>query len=263
MSETNPYQPPVSHVADVAVARDDSGFIPNGHAVDAGHGWQWIADGFGLFKRRPFLWIGILLVTIIIFFVLALIPFLGSLATALLSPVFGAGLIIGCKALDQGDDLEFAHLFAGFKRNTGSLIVIGLIYLAALFVSLIVPMIVAGSVFFRMLGGTAGDPAIVLGQSVGTMAIAGLLWLAFLIPVIMAYWFAPALVALNDLTPVEAMKASFFACIKNIIPFLLYGVIAFVLGVIAIIPFGLGFLILGPVIVASVYTSYRDIFYES
>ena len=49
--------------------------------------------------------------------------------------------------------------------------------------------------------------------------------LALSIPVYMAIWFAPSLVALNDFEPVQALKTSFGACLKNIVPYLLYGVI--------------------------------------
>jgi uncharacterized membrane protein len=59
------------------------------------------------------------------------------------------------------------------------------------------------------------------------------------------------------------MKASFVGCLKNIVPFLLYGVVMIVLCIVAAIPAGLGFLVLGPVAVASMYTGYRDIFAPS
>jgi uncharacterized membrane protein len=58
------------------------------------------------------------------------------------------------------------------------------------------------------------------------------------------------------------MKASFIACLKTIVPFLVYSVIALLLALIASIPFGLGWLVLGPVMAASLYTSYRDIFFD-
>ena len=61
-------------------------------------------------------------------------------------------------------------------------------------------------------------------------------------------------------SPVKAMKVSFFGCLKNIVPFLLYGVVMMVLCVVAAIPVMLGYLVLGPVIIASIYTGYRDIF---
>ena len=33
--------------------------------------------------------------------------------------------MLGCKAQDQGGTLELAHLFAGFKRRTGDLVLVG------------------------------------------------------------------------------------------------------------------------------------------
>jgi uncharacterized membrane protein len=87
--------------------------------------------------------------------------------------------------------------------------------------------------------------------------------MALLLPVSMALWFAPALVVLNDRGAVEAMKESFAGCLKNIVPFLLYGVVLFVAAIIAAIPFGLGWLVLGPVVAGSLYASYRDIYFTS
>jgi uncharacterized membrane protein len=60
----------------------------------------------------------------------------------------------------------------------------------------------------------------------------------------------------------QAMKASFVACLKNIVPFLVYGVLTFLLAILASIPFGLGWLVLGPVLAGSLYAGYRDIFFE-
>ena len=56
------------------------------------------------------------------------------------------------------------------------------------------------------------------------------------------------------------MKGSFMGCLKNILPFLVYGVIMFVLAIVASIPLALGWLVLGPMTVASVYAAYRDIY---
>ena len=96
-----------------------------------------------------------------------------------------------------------------------------------------------------------------------TILLAVLVALALLIPVAMAAWFAPALVVLNDMGVGDAIKASFWACLKNIVPFLVYGLILFGLAIVASIPFGLGWLALGPTLAASVYAAYRDIFYTS
>jgi uncharacterized membrane protein len=58
------------------------------------------------------------------------------------------------------------------------------------------------------------------------------------------------------------LKTSFAGCLKNIVPFLIYGLMMFLFAILATIPLMLGWLILGPVLFASFYTGYRDIFYE-
>jgi len=65
---------------------------------------------------------------------------------------------------------------------------------------------------------------------------------------------------LHNLSAVDAMKLSFAACLKNMLPFLLYGLIFMVLLIIAIIPVGLGLVIVVPMMMTSLYTSYTDIF---
>jgi len=84
--------------------------------------------------------------------------------------------------------------------------------------------------------------------------------LLLIMPVLMAYWFAPVLAGLHNLSAVEAMKLSFAACLKNMLPFLLYGLIFMVLLIIAIIPFGLGLIVVVPMMMTSLYSSYADVF---
>jgi uncharacterized membrane protein len=81
-----------------------------------------------------------------------------------------------------------------------------------------------------------------------------------MVPLLMFYWFAPALVMMHNAPPVEAMKASFTGCLRNIMPFLLYGLVMCVLGFFAAIPFGLGLLVWFPLAIASTYAAYRDIY---
>jgi uncharacterized membrane protein len=76
----------------------------------------------------------------------------------------------------------------------------------------------------------------------------------------MALWFAPALVIFRGTAPVDAMKISFAACLRNIVPFLLYGLLYIVAAIIASIPFGLGWIVLAPLVMISLYVSYRDVF---
>jgi uncharacterized membrane protein len=90
--------------------------------------------------------------------------------------------------------------------------------------------------------------------------LAALLVLILSIPVIMATWFAPALVFFHNMKPVDAMKASFEAGIKNWMAMSFFGIILMIMAFFAMLPIGLGLLLLLPVFSGAVYASYRDIF---
>lgn len=228
-----------------------------GRAVGAGQGWTWIADGFGLFKKAPGMWIALVIVLFVILLVLAFIPLLGAVATFLLMPLFLGGLMLGCRALQGGGGLELGHLFAGFKEQTANLIVLGALTIGGMFIVMlpVIAIVGTGAFFGAMRGDAAGMVAIG-----GSFVLAWLVAMALSIPIYMALWFAPALVVLRGLAPVAAVKESFFGCLKNIVPFLIYGIVMLVLSIFATIPFLLGWLVLLPVLIASVYVAYRDIY---
>jgi uncharacterized membrane protein len=259
MSTPNPYAAPKAPVADATAAARN--FLPTGRAVPAGHGWDWIADGWDLFKRQPVMWVIFTVVGAVIFIAFQfLMPVVGQLVLTLLAPVFAGGVMIGCRGLEEGRELQISHLFAGFRERFGSLISVGLISLAFTVLIALVVGLVTGLGMWTLFGGGA-DPAAVAGAGL-TVLLAALVMLALLLPVYMALWFAPPLVVFHAQGPGEAMKNSFVACLKNIVPFLLYSVILFLLSIVATIPMLLGWLVLVPVIAGSLYTGYRDIFFD-
>ena len=227
--------------------------------VAAGQGWQWIVEGFDLFKKSPIIWVVLFIILFLIAIALHFIPILGPLVLYILLPVFLGGLMVGCKAQQNGEELEIAHLFAGFKKNTNSLIALGGVYLVGQIIILGVMFIFGGTAMINLMKG--GQPDLVaMTAAMSDAMLAVLIGLALYVPLAMALWFAPALAIFNDMQPVPALKSSFNACLKNIVPFLIYGIALFVLAIIASIPLFLGFLVLMPVIFASVYTGYRDIY---
>jgi uncharacterized membrane protein len=94
------------------------------------------------------------------------------------------------------------------------------------------------------------------------MLLAVLVILALSLPVSMAMLFAPPLIVLTDSDVLPALKRSFGACLKNVVPFLVWSLAILVLGFVATIPLLLGWLLLAPVMMVSLYLSYRDIFHE-
>jgi uncharacterized membrane protein len=76
----------------------------------------------------------------------------------------------------------------------------------------------------------------------------------------MAIWFAPALVALGGVAPIDAIKASFAANLKNLLPIAVFGVLYLVAAVVASLPMMLGWILLMPLVMLAAYVSYRDVF---
>jgi uncharacterized membrane protein len=115
-----------------------------------------------------------------------------------------------------------------------------------------------------LMGGMVGYPGTgAITAGLASIFLGAMIGVALAIPVYAAIWFAPALIVLHDVDALAALKASFFAIVKNIPATLWYSLILVGLAIAAGIPFGLGYLVLAPVAVASIYTGYRDIFFVS
>ena len=226
--------------------------------VPAGHGWDWIVAGWQLFRRQPLLWMAAVILYFLILVALALVPVLGSLATMVLAPVLAGGLVSASRKLDRGGAVELTDFFAGFRERFPRLAAVGLLYLGASVLIALVVGLVAGTGIWNLL---AGDPQALLAAG-ATVALAVLVMAALMVPVLMALWFAPPLVTFHELGAVDAMKASFWACLQNLGPFLVYGLVLLLLSVLASMPLLLGWLVLGPVMAASIYAAYRDVFVE-
>ena len=232
-------------------------FNGNSRVVPPGNAFDWLKQGWALFAANPGLWIGLTIVLLVIVLGVQIVPLVGTLAAHLLMPVLGAGMLLVCRKIDEEERVQIDDLFAGFKQNAGPLVMVGVLYMLAMFAIVVIVVIVGGG---SVAGGLLSAQPAGLGVIFGGLMLSLLLSLALSVPVVMAVWFAPALVFFNHMQPVEALKASFEACMKNVLAFLVYGLIVLVLAFFAALPVGLGFLVLIPVLAGSVYAAYRDVF---
>jgi uncharacterized membrane protein len=261
----NPYQSPSVEVMS-ASQEENAEFIADGRTVPAGNGLSWIGTGWGIFTQSPLAWIVSAVILIVISIALGFIPILGNIISYILFSVFAGGLMLGCQAQHEGRPFEIGDLFAGFKEKVGPLILVGVLFIAAMLVLLLIAAVLFGvflgsaGVLTGLMSGDSDAFGKLMAGSITVLLLIGLVIMALYVPIAMAFWFAPSLVALQNVAPVTALRVSFFACLKNFLPFLLYGVVFLVIAFIAIIPFGLGILVAFPLLYASTYAAYRDIF---
>lgn len=235
---------------------------------------------FRIFRRRPLVWLMLHTLLLFIGSAMMLIPVIGPLVFALLTPVFMAGLMVGCRSVENGGRVELGHLFQGFRHNATQLVTVGGVYLAGQVVVAGVMLYLGGDELRSVASGVMQDGADVPAVSTSTdrLSFALLIGAALFTPLAMAVWFAPPLVALDGMPALGAMRMSIRACLGNLLPMLVYagGLTALLMIdllavrlVLSVLPAGIGFLrgftaVAGFMLwvtltVLSVYTSYRDL----
>lgn len=229
--------------------------------VPSGNAFEWLKSGWATFIAAPGVWVVITLIMLIGNILLSMIPILGQVASLILMPMLTAGTLRACRRAGEGQEPAITDLFWAFQNRTGPLAAVGLLYTAGLAALTAATFVVVGGGAFAgaLFGGKMGTAGAVGGGVVAGL-VAAVIVLVASVPLFMAVWFAPALVAFNDMAPVAAMRASFFACLRNIWPITVFSLVFMVAAFFATLPAGLGWLLLLPVVFGALYASYRDIF---
>ncbi|MCP5267504.1 MAG: hypothetical protein H6943_00555 [Zoogloeaceae bacterium] len=246
--------------------------------LTARQGWGWLAAGLAIFlKNPPMLTLTILGYWLIIAVVNA-VPLLGPVIVTMSIPAFSVSLMNAARNLDSGRTLDIQILFSGFRSQLKTLIMLGGLYLVTSLLALGASAIADGGMFLQMMiGGYRPSPE---ELAEGSMLLAAQIALILMAPVIMAWWYAPVLVAWHGFSAGKALFFSLMACLRNWKPFLAYGICIMTFGgllpglvlglLVSAIPeaasvattlFTLPLVfVLAPTLIASFYVSYREVF---
>ena len=241
--------------------------------VDARHGWQWLVQGLMLFRKDPAHWLMLIALLFIGSRVLLAVPYLGLLVV-LITPNFLAGLTHGAQALEQGKPLRLGYLASGFLKNAGHLVTLGGVSLLGHFLMLVAMTTVAGAALSDVVqtmstGAITQETVAAMRVAAPRLLLSVCVGLAIAVPVMLAVWFAPMLVFFDDVKPGPAMLMSLWACLRNIMPMLVYAIalmgpllVMMQIGVALTRQPDMGIWLLAPVLVPSLYASYRDLFVQ-
>jgi uncharacterized membrane protein len=225
--------------------------------LKASRGAAWLGEAFKLFRAAPVQWMSLCAGWIAMSFALILVPFIGGVIASFLQPVFFASFAIAAFKLTAGERLVMGDLFSGFRRNMRALVNLG-------------AMLLLAEIAIFALMALLGLP--VASSSDNTLTIAeyaeqlkGKEWIlatGFILTVVVkgALWFAPPLIAFHGMSTVQAIRWSVYAAISNLGAMMVYGAALMGLFLAAIIPWGLGLLVVIPMMVISTYIGYREVF---
>lgn len=229
--------------------------------VTASQGYRWVAEGFRLYRKNPLLLSAAFGVLFGIVMALSLIPVVGASLSELASPIMVAGFMAAYRVLDEGKELELPNFLAGATGPAIPLMAVGAVQLLG---TLVIGKIMLGMGFdpqaVMAAAQTEKDPAAmqaILNQAMPAIFTGMLLF----VPLIMATWFAPALILFGGARPATALGVSLRAVARNWAAMLVNG---FTLGLLLflslLVPMMLGLLIAMPILFGSLYAAYQAIF---
>jgi hypothetical protein len=171
-----------------------------------------------MFSASPFLWTAIVAAYVLVAATGYRIPYAGTLLVHALLPVMAVGIMNGCRAVLARQPLRLMHLFSALSPGFLPLARLGLLELALSLVLWALAALVDGGAMFRALFVAPQED-----ETIHVTPLFAVVTLAHL-PLLMAMWFAPALVAWQAMPAAKAMFFSFFAVWHNLRAFLVFAV---------------------------------------
>ena len=235
--------------------------VPHARKREARRAFYWLAQGWQLFWRKPGIWVLMALSCFLSLFVAGLIPVVNRVLAMVLLQIFAGGMVAAARHLHQGGDMKLAEVLEGFRSHAGNLAIVGMLLGLALTLAGFATMAISlvASAITRLLEGAPFG----LDMLWNSLFADWLVSAAFTVAMLIALWFAPALVMLDRRPPFEAMQLSFRACMFNpgataILALLLSIAVPTVIS----LTLGFGILLVIPMVATTLYCSYRDVFGE-
>ncbi len=242
--------------------------LPTLRRVPARRSFAWLAAGWRTFAAHPADWILMALCAFALLaipaVVLAPVPLIGPMIPPiLLTLLLGGMLQVADNQLGDGQS-HFLQLFDGFRQHPGNLTLVGVFYALPLILVHLLLILLAGGLLVTLLGSSLGGLLSDLTNTVLTMLVdLGIALGIFLLLwglLLLAMLFAPALIMLSGVPPLDAMRLSLAASLKNLGAILGLAIMLYVLFALALLPFGFGILLFIPLLVGTLHAAWRDLF---
>ncbi|NDU85581.1 MAG: hypothetical protein G3H99_03095 [Ferrovum sp.] len=237
--------------------------------VPASHGARWIVSGMHAVLHSPIGWFSTQIAWFAFLMLCSMLPMAGPVAFSLSLPAFFAGMMIGCRTIEEGRSLRINHLFSGLKIQPKRLFQLGMVNIAGETLLTLILVLWGGQQVIALENLSMDGAANLEQLQAAIFSLTPLFVTLALIQIalLMMGWFAPALLVFTPLSTAEALTLSSRGCLINLPAFLLYTLImgsllfavtlvAFALPLIS----GLLTLVIVAIIIASVYASYQDVF---
>lgn len=209
--------------------------------------YSWLSQGFELFKQASFVFVLqtlFIFLTIIVSYLMKI--FILSVFLYVIQLILSAGMFISFDNVKNSKKITFDNLFDGFLNNLSNLIMLSIIFLLfSLIISYFLVQFVNIDAVFRLKH----------IDSKNYLPI----FIIMLVDVIVNFILMLAIpfVAIQKLNVFNAIKESVAICARNFIPFIFLFITYFILAILATFSV-IGWVVLFPVLIGSVYTIFKE-----
>ena len=182
----------------------------------AGQGWQWVRSGMRTFLRQPLAMSGLFFMFMAAVTLLSQLPLIGTLVAVALVPAATLGLMAATREAEQGRFPQPTLLIAAFRgpaERRRSMILLGVLYAIGLVLVMGVSSLFLGAAPPPPVGDSGELTPGAIGAALdrpGLLAV-----MLVYVPLLMAFWHAPALVYWHGVSPAKSLFFSLLACWGN------------------------------------------------
>ncbi len=251
----------------------------SGGRVGFKDGWQWFGSGFKRYRRNPVLMMFWVMSYWTLLGLLGMLPVLGDLLVAAMAPVLLVGVMAGCRELDRDLMPPFTVLFSGFSQRMQTLMGLGVVHFVLTLAVLAITALSDGGVLLQYLArGTLGVQDLPMPDAAEISLVSLSLAVMAYIPVLLAFAYAPLLVAWRNFGLIKSLFFSLVAAWRAwrglagfLAAIILYGILLPSVAMMLLVSVGLDdalvtslvvipiVIVLAPTVVSAMYTSYRAV----
>ncbi|MCH8620110.1 BPSS1780 family membrane protein [Undibacterium sp. TS12] len=190
--------------------------------VTAKAGWDWVRQGFRLFRQQPLEMLSLFFAYMFFNMVLGFIPVIGQFLPFVLIPVFSLSFMEACRRIECGQRVLPGLFLSGFRSPAlPRLLLLGVLYVVAISLAVFASNLTDDGVFWEFITSqkpldpkTMSETGLFLGMMTSAIAY---------IPAMMAFWYAAVLIAWKNMSVAKAIFFSFFAVHRAGMAFMVYG----------------------------------------
>lgn len=192
--------------------------------LTAATGVQWVREGFATFGMRPMEFCTLFMSYVFLLLATSLIPLVGAILIALLLPVFNLAFLQASVLAEQGRRITPGALLTGFRSpQFRTLLRLGMLYLGVAILAAVIFLAIDDGTFRKIVERklALNSPEVEASNLRFAMLAATASYILLNLP----FWFAGPLILWQKMSLGKAVFYSFFAVLKSIKAFAIYGVI--------------------------------------